>query len=374
MNSSVYKYTIEEIFFILTTNTKRIRTTIHYLKFWANFPNINCLLVFEEMDFMNCTNITDYLIHEGILCEIQTSNVKRYEERYYQLFNQAWNKLEKDNHDSNIKKKIQWFAVGDDDTLWFINNLLRLLEYYNSSSALYLGNTSTKKILLNRHGAFFGYGGAGILFSRPLVLLFVQHRQECEQFLTAFGGDEMIGKCVTQVLKINLTKNNHFHQMDLFGDMLGLIENGMDRLVTLHHMFSHWRPFPDSDTDKLNETIYRLSIAYTTFNEHYLKRYLYFNYNTNQSVLLTLGHSVSVFNRILSHKDFSQIEKTWCCDEIVDRITRPKEENKTTWYFQQMIKTTSTDIIKYEMIYENKTNYNNPYSNIKVTIKNVAID
>ena len=136
-----------------------------------------------------------------------------------------------------------------------------------------MGNISTKISQITRHGSFYAYGGAGILFNRLLTLLFVQHRQECERFLNIYAaGDKMIGKCVTEELKINLTMNNNFHQMDHIGDMTGrLIESGIDGLVSLHHMFKLWRPFPDVHINKSNETIHCLNITYATFDNTFSK-------------------------------------------------------------------------------------------------------
>jgi hypothetical protein len=369
MNNSIHQYTIEEMFFAVTTNTKRIFRTIHYLKFWAKYPGINCLIVFEEMDFMNYKNITEYLLYEGISCEVQTSAIRRYEERYYELFCRAWNTQEAESGNRD-RKKVQWFVVGDDDTIWFVNNLLRTLGYYNSSESIYLGNISDKKSQIKRHGTFYAYGGAGILLSRPLAFLFVQHRQKCKRFLHIYPGDEMIGKCVTEELKINLTKNYNFHQMDHRGDMTGLLESGIDGLVSLHHMFTLWKPFPNAHINKSNETMHRLNIAYITFDKYFLKRYLKVNYNTNRSVLLTMGYSVSLFNRILSHNELSLVEKTWCCDEMVERTTRPKENTKITWYFHRLTTETLTDRTKQEMIYENKISNYSRHSTIKVTLIN----
>ncbi|CAF4295710.1 unnamed protein product, partial [Adineta steineri] len=153
-------------------------------------------------------------MHEGILCKIQSSNTIRYEERYLELFRIAWN-----NQVINRGKINQWFAVGDDDTVWFINNMLRVLQQYNSSSTIYLGGISDKTSQVQRHGVYFAYGGGGIILSRPLALLFSTYTEKCKQYLSMFGGDEMIGKCVTEILKVRLTKSNKFHQMDHRGDM-----------------------------------------------------------------------------------------------------------------------------------------------------------
>jgi hypothetical protein len=369
MNNTIYKYTIEEIYFLLTTNTKRILTTIHYLKFWAKFPGIKCLIVFEQNDFMNNRNITEYLLKEGILCKVLPSNVGRYEERYLELFHLAWNNQEI-NNTYNEKKDIKWFAVGDDDTVWFRNNLLHILRQYNSSNSIYLGDISDKKYQIEIFGDYFAYGGGGVLLSRPLTLLFSQHFQECKRFTNIYGGDGMIGKCITEVIKVNLTKNNHFHQMDHHGDMTGYMESGLDGLASLHHMFASWRPFPDDHTNQVNETVYLLQLAYTTFNEKFLKRYVRMNHKTNQTLLLTMGYTFSLFNRILSQEDLSQIEKTWKGSEMVGRKTRPEENDKITWFFRRVIPRNFNGLISYEAVYETRKNVGDPILKIEVTFNN----
>ncbi len=369
INNTSHKYLTEEIFFTLTTNTERILESIHYLKFWVKSPGINCLIVFEQIDFMNNRNITDYLVKEGISCKIQTSNRTRYEERYLELFHLAWNS--QDMTDTYGKRqKVQWFAVGDDDTVWFINNLLYTLQQYNSSDSIYLGNISDKKSAIRLFGAYFAYGGAGILLSRPLALLFSQHNRECKRFLNIFGGDGMIGKCITEVLKVNLTKNINFHQMDHRGDMTGLLESGIDGLVSLHHMFSYWNLFPDELANDRAETMRILQIAYTTFDKHLFKRYVRVNHKTKQTLLLTMGYAFSVFNRILSHMELSLIEKTWCCDQTVDRKPRVQENKKITWYFRELTTETSKRRIKHRLVCGSTESICDWFPNIEVTLIN----
>jgi hypothetical protein len=354
MNNTVRKYVTQEIYFSLTTNTKRILHTIHYLKFWAKRTGIRCLIVFEHKDLMNNKNIIKYLLQEGIPCQIQSSNVTDFLKRYFELFRMAWNN-EYINKTSTKEKEIQWFAVGDDDTVWFINNLLHTLQQYNSSKSIYLGDVSDRTRQIVHHGGFFAYGGGGVLLSRPLALLFAKKTQECRRF--GAGGDARIGKCVTVVLNTSLTKNNHFHQMDHAGDITGVMESGIDGLVTLHHMFSTWKPFPKEHTDKLNETMYLLEVAYRTFDKRFLKRYVKFNYKTNRTLLLTMGYSFSLFNRILSHAELTLVESTWCCaNNMPTRKSRPKENNKITWFFRSLTSKTSNGLIRYRIVHENKKN------------------
>jgi hypothetical protein len=267
-------------------------------------------------------------------------------------------------------KKIQWFAVGDDDTVWFINNLLHTLRQYNSSNKIYLGDYSDRTLSIERHGTYYAFGGGGLLLSRPLASLFSQHIQECKRYTNMYGGDEMIGKCVTEMLKVNLTRNSNFHQMDHNGDMNGFLESGIDGLVSLHLMFSWWRPFSNGNSDQINETMYRLELANGIFDKDFFKRYVRFNYKMNQTLLFTMGYSFSLFNRILSLRELSQIEKTWCCTEMVERKTRPKEKNKITWYFRGFTSENSGETIGNGMVYESKKDMYGKIPNIEITLVN----
>jgi hypothetical protein len=362
-----YNYDIDEIYFIITTNSRRIHHSIYFVKFWAKFPGVKCLIVFEYNDFMNNRNITKYLAGEGISCKVQPSNVSRFEERYLNLFHHAWTYQETDDKYIDMKK-VKWFAVGDDDTIWFITNLLYTLQQYDSSKKIYLGDIADRTASIERHGSYYAYGGGGILLSRALIPLFAKHVHECKQFLHMYGGDEMIGKCVTEVLKVNLTRNGNFHQMDNGGDVTGLFESGLDRLASIHHMFYLWRPFPDEHSNQMIDTMHLIELAHKAYDEMFLKRYVQFNHKTNQTMLLTLGYSFSIFNRILSHEELIQIEKTWCCTEMVERKTRPKETNKTTWYFRRLTTKTSDRIIDRGAVYENRKNITGQLPLLQITL------
>jgi hypothetical protein len=359
----VRKYIIEEIYFAVTTNAKRIRNTIHYLKFWAKYPVIKCILVFERNDLMNNPNITKFLAHEGIQCKVLTSNTTNYEERYIELFQNIWNNQE--ISDAKTRKNwTQWFAIADDDTVWFIDNLLHTLQQYNSSNLIYLGGMSDRGRQNKLHGDFFAYGGGGILLSRPLAFLFTKHTQTCKKMVGNFGGDGRIGKCIADVMNVSLTNSIYFHQNDLEGDLTGFMESGIDGLISLHHMFSIWKPFPAWHSDQANETMNLMSLAYTTFKRHFLKRFMYVIHESNKTLLLTIGYSFSLFNRTLPLQDLDRVEDTGCCADIVAKQTRPKEINKTTWYFRHLTTETYKGLTRYKMTYENKKDPFNRFVNI----------
>ena len=336
-NTSIGKYTIENIYFLLTTNTARIRYTMMFLKFWSNIPRINCLIVFEENDLNQRDFVRYHIENNHIPCRIVQSNIRRFEERYFQLLDFARNILQEKNH-SNI----EWFAIGDDDTLWFIDNLLHTLEQYNSSELIYLGNTSDRNETIRNHGTYYAYGGGGILLSKSLIIQAGNSFEVCrKKYRNMFGGDEMIGKCFTEILKVNLTINDHFHQIDHEGDMEGLFQSGIDGLVTLHHLFILWEPFPPEHLEAEIDILNLIALTYQRLKGDYLKRFFRINLETNQTLLFTYGYSLTVYNRILTREEFDQIESTWTRSHFYGRKTRPKDKNKFDFFFKQFSSHTS---------------------------------
>ena len=333
----VKKYTIENIYFLLTTNTLRTRYTINFMKFWLTSPSIHCLILFEERDLNQREWTRHHLKNNQIPCRIEQSSIQRFEERYFQLIDYAWTILHERNH-SNI----EWFAIGDDDTLWFIDNLLAILQQYNSSNMIYLGNTSDRNETIRNHGNYYAYGGGGILLSKALILHVANSSQIClKKYKQMFGGDEIIGKCLTEFFRINFTLNEHFHQIDHAGDLEGFFQSGIDGLVSLHHLFTMWEPFPIEHLEAEVDILNLLALAYGILKDDFLKRFVRRNYRTNQTLLLTNGYSLSIYDRLVSGEELDRIELTWNNSQFYGRKTRKKETKKIVFFFKQFYSSTT---------------------------------
>ncbi|CAF0784649.1 unnamed protein product [Adineta ricciae] len=130
------------------------------------------------------------------------------------------------------------------------------------SQLIYLGNISDRQQSIITHGDYFAYGGGGILLSRTLVAYLLPWIDQCQKkYLTSFGGDEMIGRCVTEYLHLNQTQNPHFHQVDHQGELRGYLQSGINCLISLHHMFAYWQPFPVRHTSNKSQTMSLLSLG-----------------------------------------------------------------------------------------------------------------
>ncbi|KAI3765540.1 hypothetical protein L2E82_15577 [Cichorium intybus] len=131
---------------------------------------------------------------------------------------------------------VRWFVFGDDDTLFFPENLVKTLSKYDHNLWYYIGSNS-ESYVQNRHFSFsMAYGGAGFAISYPLAKVLATVLDSClERYAHLYGSDGRISSCLAE-LGVALTNEPGFHQMDLTGDAFGLLmTHPMRPLVSLHH-------------------------------------------------------------------------------------------------------------------------------------------
>ncbi|CAL7950308.1 unnamed protein product [Xylocopa violacea] len=72
------------------------------------------------------------------------------------------------------RKNLNWLIISDDDTIFSVSRLLRLLTCYNSNIALAIGERYGFRLWDRLHGYEYLTGGAGIALSAPLVHEMIQ--------------------------------------------------------------------------------------------------------------------------------------------------------------------------------------------------------
>ncbi|KAD6795694.1 hypothetical protein R6Q59_031745 [Mikania micrantha] len=130
----------------------------------------------------------------------------------------------------------RWFVFGDDDTLFFPDNLVKTLSKYDHNLWYYIGSNS-ESYVQNRHFSFsMAYGGAGFAISYPLAKVLAKVLDSClERYAHLYGSDGRISSCLAE-LGVAVTNEPGFHQMDVTGDAFGLLmTHPMSPLVSLHH-------------------------------------------------------------------------------------------------------------------------------------------
>ena len=174
----------------------------------------------------------------------------------------------------------------------------------------------------------------------------------------------MLGQCLVNILHLNLTSNPFFYQIDHQGNLRGYLQSGINRLASLHHMFTLWEPFPNYFSFNESQTMSILTSSYQMFHQNLFKRFRKINWRKNETYLLTVGYSFSIFHQILTFEDFFKIEQTWCCSQISTRSFRAKKNNSIHWFF---FNATKIKFHRTRSIYQNQQNGSFPsYSTIEI--------
>ncbi|WCJ41131.1 hypothetical protein M5689_022014 [Euphorbia peplus] len=134
-------------------------------------------------------------------------------------------------------KDVRWFVMGDDDTVFVMENVARVLSKYDHREFYYVGSSSeshTENIIFSYNMAF---GGGGFAISYPLAKELAKTQDRCiQRYPYLYGSDDRMQACMAE-LGVPLTKEPGFHQCDVYGDLLGLLaSHPVTPLVSLHHL------------------------------------------------------------------------------------------------------------------------------------------
>jgi hypothetical protein len=104
-------------------------------------------------------------------------------------------------------------VMGDDDTLFNTENLVRVLSKYDPSEMWYIGSHSESHRQNDCFSHSMAYGGGGFAISYPLAEALAAMQDEClERYPSLFGSDDRLHACITE-LGVPLTVEPGFHQV-----------------------------------------------------------------------------------------------------------------------------------------------------------------
>ncbi|PKU74216.1 hypothetical protein MA16_Dca021620 [Dendrobium catenatum] len=144
---------------------------------------------------------------------------------------------------------VRWFVMGDDDTVFIPDNLIRVLNKLDHRQPYYIGSQSESHLQNIIFSYAMAYGGGGFAISRPLAISLAQMQDRCiHRYPALYGSDDRIQACMAE-LGVPLTRHPGFHQFDVYGDLLGLLAaHPIAPLVTLHHLDLVDAIFPNSQS------------------------------------------------------------------------------------------------------------------------------
>lgn len=132
---------------------------------------------------------------------------------------------------------VQWFVMGDDDTVFVPQNLVTVLSKYDHNRMYYIGGNSESHIQNQFLSFNMAFGGGGFAISYPLARELERMQDKClTRYHHLFGSDDRMQACVAE-LGVPLTREQGFHQLDIIGKAWGLLAaHPIAPLVSLHHM------------------------------------------------------------------------------------------------------------------------------------------
>lgn len=112
-------------------------------------------------------------------------------------------------NDSNVR----WYIFGDDDTIFFVDNLVKMLGKYDHNEWYYIGSNSESYVQNNYFSFDMAFGGGGYAISQPLAMVLARVLDSCLiRYPHLYGSDSRIFSCVAE-LGVHLTHEPGFHQV-----------------------------------------------------------------------------------------------------------------------------------------------------------------
>ncbi|XP_002973453.2 uncharacterized protein LOC9638254 [Selaginella moellendorffii] len=204
---------------------------------------------------------------------------------------------------------VEWLVLCDDDTVFSVDNLVRVLGTFDSSQMFYIGSVSESH---NQNVAFshqMAFGGGGIAISYPLAKALARSQDRClEHYPQLTGSDDRLYACILE-LGVPLTKHSGFHQMDIRGNPLGLLSaHPITPFVSMHHIEAMDPVFPE--LSRL-ESLQLLIKAMTADSSNFLQQTIGYNKDKGFTFSISTGYVVQVFDQLVYPRVLEKAEITF---------------------------------------------------------------
>ncbi|KAI3889487.1 hypothetical protein MKX03_022614 [Papaver bracteatum] len=206
---------------------------------------------------------------------------------------------------------VRWFVFGDDDTVFFTENLVKTLSKYDHNLPHYIGSlsetyTQNSDILSSLE---MGYGGCGFSLSYPLAKVLAKVLDSClYRYPHLYGSDARIYSCLAE-LGVALTHELGFHQIDMRGDLFGLLaSHPLAPLISLHHLDNMNPIFPHKTR---HQAIGHLLKAATFDPDRIVQQTICYHKKFSRTISISWGHAVQVFESDVLVRDLIQVRKTF---------------------------------------------------------------
>ena len=179
--------------------------------------------------------------------------------------------------------------MGDDDSIFYVDNIVELLAKHDHTRYMYLGGQS--EFIMSSYWFSFNqaFGGAGIILSYPLAKALAAGIDSCiKRYAFLDSADNTTKNCIADI-GVNLSPQMGSHQIDLHGDISGLLSSHpLSPLLSLHHFDAVDPIFPTRDRF---ESTRHLMTAAAADQSRMLQQTICHHRQTNWTISIAWGYS-----------------------------------------------------------------------------------
>ncbi|XP_010529619.1 PREDICTED: uncharacterized protein LOC104806420 [Tarenaya hassleriana] len=206
-------------------------------------------------------------------------------------------------------KNVRWFVMGDDDTVFVTDNLIRVLRKYDHEQMYYIGSLSESHLQNIFFSYGMAYGGGGFAISYPLAKALSKMQDRCiQRYPALYGSDDRMQACMAE-LGVPLTKEIGFHQYDVYGNLFGLLAaHPVTPFVSMHHLDVVEPIFPNTTRVK---ALKRLTIPMQLDSAGLLQQSICYDKYKSWTISVSWGYAVQVFRGIFSPREMEMPSRTF---------------------------------------------------------------
>ncbi|KAK4339315.1 hypothetical protein RND71_040777 [Anisodus tanguticus] len=190
-------------------------------------------------------------------------------------------------------ENVRWFVMGDDDTFFVPENLVRVLRKYDHNQFYYIGSVSETHWQNHEFSYNMAYGGGGFAISYPLAKAIEKMQDKCiQKYPHLYGSDDRIQACMAEL------------GFDLHGNVMGLLSaHPVAPLVSLHHLDKIQPIFP-----KLSriEALRRLNKPIKLDSAGLMQQSICYDRPKGWSISVSWGYSVQINRGILPAREIEK--------------------------------------------------------------------
>ncbi|KAM4093237.1 hypothetical protein ACB094_06G099700 [Castanea mollissima] len=204
---------------------------------------------------------------------------------------------------------VRWYVFGDDDTVFFVDNLVKTLAKYDHERWFYIGGNSESYEQNLKYSFDMAFGGGGFAISHSLARVLARVLDSClVRYSHLYGSDARVFSCLAE-LGVGLTHEPGFHQVDMRGSLFGMLSSHpLSPLLSLHHLDAVEPIFPDINK---TQAIKHLFKAVNVDPARILQRTVCYDRSNSLTVSVAWGYAIQVFNGNEFLPDLLSLQRTF---------------------------------------------------------------